>query len=253
MRRLEGRTTIITGGTSGIGKGIAELFAAEGASVVINGRDSKRGESVVKNIIDSGGRAVFVEGDIAEVETNRKLVETAIKHFHKVDVLVPNAGVLGIGSVKDSPIEVWKKTIDINLNAVYYLIKMAVPEMIKNGGSIVINGSIAAYKGFPNHPAYCASKGALVSLVRQLAIDLAPKIRVNILCPGQVDTPFLWDSAKAFANPQGIVKEVIERLPLKRLGMPEDIAKAALFLASDDSSWITGASLIVDGGGLAGA
>jgi len=252
MKKLKGKSAIITGATSGMGKGIAELFAKEGASVIISGRDKKRGNEIANKIIASGGNAVFVAGDIADIKTNQRLVDTAIKHFKKIDILVPNAGILGIGSIKDSPIKVWQKTIDINLNAVYYLIKFAVPFMLKNGGSIVVNGSIAAYKGFPNHPAYCASKGALVSLVRQLAIDLAPKIRVNILCPGQVDTPLLWDSAKAFPNPETVVKEVAERLPLKRLGTPLDIAKAALFLASDDSSWITGTSLIIDGGGMTG-
>jgi len=147
---------------------------------------------------------------------------------------------------------VWQRTIDVNLNAVYYLIKLAAPRMQEHGGSIVVNGSIAAYKGFPNHPAYCASKGALVSLVRQLAIDLAPAVRANILCTGQVDTPLLWDSAKAFPNPASVVQEVAARMPLKRLGTPEDIAKAALFLASDDAAWITGAAQTVDGGIMTG-
>jgi len=252
MKRLKGKTAIVTGGTSGMGEGIAELFAGEGASVVISGRDARRGSKIVTRIVSSGGRAIFVEGDIVEVETNRRLVDTAVKHFRGLDIIVPNAGVLGIGGVTDSPLETWTKTIDINLNAVYYLIKMAVPVMLKGGGSIVVNGSVAAYKGFPNHPAYCASKGALVSLVRQLAIDLAPKIRVNILCPGQVDTPLLWDSAKAFPNPDTVVKEVAESLPLRRLGTPQDIAKAALFLASDESSWITGSALTIDGGGMTG-
>jgi NAD(P)-dependent dehydrogenase (short-subunit alcohol dehydrogenase family) len=253
MNKLKGKTAIITGGTSGMGRGIAELFAAEGACVVISGRDRDRGDEVVNGIVAKGGKAVFVAGDIAQVETNQRLVDTVLQQFGRVDILVPNAGVLGIGSVLEAPLEVWHRTLNINLNAVYYLIKLAAPHMLKHGGSIVVNGSIASYKGFPNHPAYCASKGALVPLVRQLALDLAPKIRVNILCPGQVDTPLLWDSAKAFPDPQGAVQAVADRMPMKRLGTPEDVAKAALFLASDDASWITGSALTIDGGIMTGA
>ena len=253
MKKLAGRTAIVTGGTSGMGQGIAGLFAAEGASVVISGQDGDRGRSVVDGIVARGGQAVFLAGDIADAATNQWLVDEAIERFGGVDILVPNAGILGIGGVLDSPLEVWTRTIDVNLNAVYYLIHAAAPAMLqRTGGSIVVNGSIAAFKGFPNHPAYCASKGALVALVRQLALDLAPTVRVNILCPGQVDTPLLWDSAKAFPDPEGVVRAVAARMPLKRLGTPEDIAKAALFLASDDSSWITGAALTIDGGIMAG-
>ncbi len=248
MKKLEGKTAIVTGGTSGMGRGIAELFASEGAAVVISGRDPDRGREVVDAITGSGGSAVFVPGDIAAVGTNQRLVDTAIARFGALHLLVPNAGILGVGSVVDSPLEVWQRTIDVNLNAVYYLIKLAAPALLRQGGSIVVNGSIAAYRGFPNHPAYCASKGALVPLVRQLAIDLAPTVRINILCPGQVDTPLLWDSAKAFPNPKTVVAEAAARMPLKRLGTPEDVAKAALFLACDDSSWITGTALTIDGG-----
>ncbi len=220
---------------------------------MISGRDEGRGREVADGIVARGGAAAFVPGDIAQVETNQRLVDTALQQFGHVDILAPNAGILGIGGVLEPPLEVWKQTIDVNLNAVYYLIKLAAPVMIAGGGgSIVVNGSIAAYKGFHNHPAYCASKGALISLVRQLALDLAPTIRVNILCPGQVDTPLLWDSAKAFADPARAVQAVADKMPLGRLGTPEDIARAALFLASDDASWITGAALTIDGGIMAG-
>lgn len=253
MGKLDGKIAIVTGGTSGMGRGIAELFAAEGAAVVIGGRDAERGREVVDGITAHGGRALFVDGDITEVAANQRLVDAAMGEFGGVHVLVPNAGILGLGGVRDGNLEVWRRTLDVNLNAVYYLVSLATPVMLAGGGgSIVVNGSIAAYKGFPNHPAYCASKGALVSLVRQLAIDLAPTIRVNILCTGQVDTPLLWDSAQGFTDPATAVQEVAARMPLKRLGTPEDIAKAVLFLASDDAAWITGAALTVDGGILAG-
>ena len=256
MGKLEGRIAIVTGGTSGMGRAIAERFAAEGAKIVIGGRDRERGEQVVNAIAGAGGEARCVIGDIGEVDTNQRLVDEAVNTFGGLDLLVPNAGILGIGGVRDEDVDknlrVWRQTIEVNLSAVYYLIKLATPAMLKrSGGSIVVNGSIAAHKGFPNHPAYCASKGALIALVRQLAIDLAPTIRVNILCPGQVDTPLLWDSAKAFDNPQSAVQEAIDRMPLKRLGTPGDVASAALFLACDASAWITGSALTIDGGVLA--
>ena len=253
MKKLDGKVAIVTGGTSGIGRGIAERFAVEGAAVVIGGRDAARGREVVGAVCARGGRAIFVAGDVADIETNQRLVDTAIRAFGGLDVLAPNAAVLGIGGILDLSIEAWQETLDVNLNAVFYLVKLAVPEMLqRHGGSIVVTGSIAAFKGFPNHPAYCASKGALVPLVRQLAIDLAPRIRINIVCPGQVDTPLLRDSVRAFPNPETIIREATARIPLKRLGTPDDIACAAVFLASDESSWMTGAALTLDGGVMTG-
>lgn len=252
MSKLEGKTAIVTGGSSGMGQGIAELFAAEGAAVVISGQDEQRGRAVADGIQARGGKAVFLAGDVAELATNQRLVDEAVHRFGGVDILAPNAGMLGLGGVLDAPLALWHRTLDVNLNAVYYLIKLAAPIMLaRGGGSIVVTGSVAAFMGFPNHPAYCASKGALVALVRQLALDLAPTIRINIICPAQVDTPMLWKSAEAFPDPQSAVQAAADRMPLKRLGTPEDIARAALFLASDDASWITGVALTIDGGIMA--
>ena len=252
--KLGGKVAIVTGSTRGMGKGIAERFAAEGAAVVINGRDEGRGNEVVAGIRDGGGRAVFVRADVSEFEGNQMLVNAAIETFGGLDIVVPNAGMLGIGSVTDLSVETWHQTLDINLSAVFYLIKLGIPEMQKRGGGVIlVNGSIAAWKEFPNHPAYCASKGALVPLVKQVALDYGPMIRANILCPGQVDTPLLWESTKAFPNPEEVVAQVVEEyLVMKRLGTPEDIANAALFLVSDDSSWITGSALVIDGGRILG-
>jgi NAD(P)-dependent dehydrogenase (short-subunit alcohol dehydrogenase family) len=253
MSKLDHKVAIVTGATSGMGRAIAERFAAEGAAIVISGRDQTRGDQVVASIRAKGGKAHFVAGDVSVPEVNVRLIDVAVSEFGGVDVLVPNAGILGIGSVTDVPLEVWHTTINTNLNAVFYLLRAGIPQMRKRGGAIVVNGSIAAFKGFPNHPAYCASKGALVPLVKQLAIDYAPGIRVNILCPGPVDTPLLWDSAKAFPDPSRAVADVAERTLLKRLGHPQDVASAALFLAGEDSRWITGAAITIDGGIMTGA
>jgi NAD(P)-dependent dehydrogenase (short-subunit alcohol dehydrogenase family) len=251
MGKLEGRIAIVTGATSGMGRAIAFAFAAEGAKIVVGGRDEVRGAEVVAGIRQAAGQAVFVPGDLCLAAANRHLVDTAVLEFGGVDTLVMSAGELGLGSITDLLPEVWDRTVATNLSAVFYLLHFAIPEMRKRkAGSVVVIGSIAGYKVFPNHPAYCASKGGLMQLVRQAALDYGPAIRINAIHPGQVDTPLLWDSAKAFPNPQEVVRQTADRLPARRLGLPEDIAAAALFLAGDDASWITGSNVVVDGGSL---
>jgi NAD(P)-dependent dehydrogenase (short-subunit alcohol dehydrogenase family) len=247
--RLEGKVAIITGATSGMGKGIAQRFVKEGASVILSGRDEERGNELMKSLQHEGGRAVFVKGDVSEAKTNEDLVHAAIHHFGKLDIIVTNAGKLGLGSVTDIDINEWHETINTNLNANFYLSRYAIPEMQKQGnGVIVINSSIAAFKSFPNHAAYCASKAALIALVKEMALDYGPIIRVNAICPGPVDTPLIWDSAKAFENPETIVQQTANNTLMKRLGKPEDIAALALFLVSDEASWITGSAFTIDGG-----
>jgi NAD(P)-dependent dehydrogenase (short-subunit alcohol dehydrogenase family) len=237
-----------------MGRAIACLFAHEGASIVCGGRDRERGEAVVSEIRSAAGRAQFVPGDVGDPENAERLVDEARRSFGGVDVAVACAGALGLGSVSELPIDTWKRTLSVNLDAVFFLLRKALPAMRERGsGSVVVVSSIAAFKAFPNHAAYCASKGALVALVRQVAIDYGPSIRVNALCPGPVDTPLIWDSAAAFPEPHKAVAAVAERTLMKRLGQPEDVARAALFLASNDSAWMTGTALTLDGGILTGA
>src|SRR5262245_21394140 len=234
-----------------MGWGIAELFAKEGASIVAAGRNVERGRSLVEKIRGAGGRVEFVAGDVGTLEGNQALVRAAVESFGGVDTIVMSAGELGIGSVTEGPLEVWHSTLAANLHSVFYLCRLAIPEMAKRGGgTIVVNGSIAAYKGFPNHAAYCASKGALVPFVKQMARDYGPAIRVNLMCPGPVDTPLIWDSAKACPDPAKAVQAAADGTVQKRLGLPKDIANLALFLATDDSSWMTGAAITIDGGAL---
>ncbi len=251
MGQLDGKVAIITGATSGMGRGIALRFAREGAQVIASGRDAARGEALISEIAAAGGAARFVAGDISTAAANRRLVEEALSAYGGLDILVMSAGDLGLGAVADTSPELWDRTLVTNLSAVFYLLHYGVPELRRRGrGSVVVIGSIAGYKVFPNHAAYCASKGALIQLVRQAALDNGPTIRINAIHPGQVDTPLLWDSVRAFPNPDEIVQQTADRLPMKRLGLPEDIAAAALFLAGDEASWITGANLVVDGGSL---
>ncbi|RIW15179.1 SDR family oxidoreductase [Algoriphagus lacus] len=247
--KLEGKSIIVTGATSGMGKAIAELFIREGASVILSGRDTERGLDLVKSLNEFGKKAVFVKGDISKPEVNARLVSEALRHFGKLDIIVTNAGNLGIGSVTDISLEEWDYTLATNLNSVFYLSRFAIPELKKTGkGVILINSSIAAFKSFPNHAAYCASKAALVALVKEMALDYGPEIRVNTICPGPVDTPLIWDSAKAFENPESIVQQTANNTLMKRLGKPEDIASLALFLVSEEASWITGSAFTIDGG-----
>ena len=247
--RLKGKVFIVTGATSGMGKGIAERFISEGASVILSGRDEPRGKDLEKSLVQQGGRAVFVPGDVTDIAVNQQLVHEAISHFGTLDGVVTNAGKLGLGSVTDISFAEWNETISTNLNSVFYLCRFAIPEMQKHGkGTILVNSSIAAFKSFPNHAAYCASKAALIALVKEMALDYSPHIRVNTICPGPVDTPLIWDSAKAFENPESIVQQTANNTLMKRLGKPEDVASLALFLVSDEASWITGSAFTIDGG-----
>ncbi len=254
MHRMNGRTAIITGATSGMGRAAAILFAREGASIVASGRDEARGRELEKQVRGDGGRVVFVPGDVSLPETSDSLVERCEREFGGLDTIVCFAGMLGLGSVTGVPLETWRQTLAVNLDAVFYMLRAGLPVMKARGrGAVVVGGSIAALKGFPNHAAYCASKGALLALVRQAAIDYGPEIRINALCPGPVDTPLIWDSASAFPDPARAVSDVAQKTVMKRLGSPDDIARAALFLASDESGWTTGTSLTIDGGIMTGA
>lgn len=245
-KKLEQKVAIITGATSGMGKAIARAFVEEGAKVVLSGRDEKRGIELTQEL---GSNSSFLGGDVSIPDYNEQLVHKAINEFGRLDIVSMNAGILGLGSVTELSQEIWKKTVDVNLSSLFYLSKYAIPELQKNAGSsILINASIAAFKSFPNHPAYCASKAGALALMRQMAVEYAPKIRVNAICPGPVDTPLLWDSAKAFEHPEQAVENAANTTLLKRLGQPKDIANLALFLTSDDASWITGTAMTIDGG-----
>ena len=235
---------MFTGATSGMGKAIAKRFYEEGADLVLSGRNVERGAALTQVLSSS----VFLAGDVSEPSYNERLVETAIKHFGKLDIVALNAGILGLGDVVDLSIEDWRTTIDTNLSSIFYLSKHAIPHLEKQEGNILINASIAAYKSFPKHPAYCSSKAGAIALVKQMAVDYAPKIRINAICPGPVDTPLIWNSAKAFEDPERAVQNAGETTLMKRLGNPEDIANLALFLVSDEASWITGTAMTIDGG-----
>lgn len=247
--KLQNKTFIITGATSGMGKAIALIFAKEGANLVISGRNEEAGKELGKQL---SGKAYFLPGDVSDSDYSQALVDLAVEKFGQLDGLSTNAGMLGLGSVTELPLEKWSQTLEVNLSSVFYLLRAALPELQKRPhAAVVINSSIAAFKSFPNHPAYCASKAGLVALAKQAALDYAPQVRINCICPGPVDTPFIHASAVAFPDPARAVENAGKNTLIQRLGEPEDIAKLALFLASDDSSWITGAAYTIDGGIMA--
>ncbi|MFD2200496.1 SDR family NAD(P)-dependent oxidoreductase [Shivajiella indica] len=247
-----GKTFIITGASSGMGKATALKFANEGGNLILSGRDQSRGTQTLEEIRRIGGNAVFLAGDLKKMDYNKNLVELALENFGQLDGLVTNAGILGLGSITDLDPDLWEETFGVNVTSVFYLLKFAIPEMLKlPSASVVINASIAAFKSFPNHPAYCASKAALVSLAKQAAVEYGPTIRINCICPGPVDTPLIHASAVAFPDPAKAVENAGKNTLLQRLGTAEDIAKLSLFLISDEASWITGSVYTIDGGIMA--
>lgn len=249
--KLKDKVFIITGATSGMGKGITLKFAEEGALLIINGRNQERGKAVLDEVKSKRGDPKFLAGDVGKELTNKELVQIAIENFGKLNGIVTNAGILGLGKITELETERWHRTFQTNLDSVYYLLKYAIPEMMKTGGGVaVINASIAAYKSFPNHAAYCASKSGLLALAKQAAVDYGPEVRINAICPGPVNTPLLHDSAVAFPNPESAVSDAEKATLMKRLGKPKDIAQLALFLASEESSWITGSAFTIDGGSI---
>ena len=252
--RLEGKVALITGGTSGIGSATAARFADEGASVAITGRNAERGEQVVQGIVENGGDALFIRSDVRSAEDCRQAVDQTLERFGKIDVLFNNAGVFHPKSVPDCTEEEWDETIDSSLKGAFLMSKYVLPSMIESGsGSIIHTSSGWGILGGDKAAAYCAAKGGLIVMAKAMAIDHGPDgIRVNCVCPGDVLTPMLPDdAAKRGMSWDDYAVGAADR-PLGRIGTAEDIANAVLYLATDESSFVTGEALVVDGGGIAG-
>ena len=251
--RLTGKVALITGGTSGIGEATAILFAKEGARVAITGRDEKRGHAVTEKILSSGGKAIFIRTDVRKSGECRRAVDETVGACGQLDILFNNAGVFYPHTILDCSEEEWDLQMDINLKGTFLMSKFALTHMIQRGSGVIINNSSGwGIVGGDRAVAYCASKGGIVLLTKAMAIDHGPQgIRVNCICPGDVDTPMLPEDARMRGLKWGDYLAGCANRPLGRIGTPDEIAKAALFLASDDSSFMTGAALVVDGGGTA--
>jgi NAD(P)-dependent dehydrogenase (short-subunit alcohol dehydrogenase family) len=240
---LKGKTALVTGGGSGIGRAVAQIFARNGARVLVADIDEAGGTETVANIREISADGEFVAADVGKMNDVRRMVDRCYERFQRLDIIVSNAASHVSGTATEIEEEDWDRTHAVSLKATWMIAKCAVPRMLNDGGGVmVITGSVHATRGYARYSAYQAAKGGLLSLTRSLAADFAPAIRVNTILPGAIITG-MW---------RDVSEQERERLaaipPLRRNGVPEDIAKAALFLASDMSSYITGTSLLVDGG-----
>lgn len=251
---LNRKVALITGGASGIGRATALLFAREGAAVSVMDMDKRGGEAVVQAIRGDGGKAIFIPGDVSRAKDCQHAVQQTAAELGGLDILVNNAGIIRRASVPETSEEEWDHVMAVNVKSVFLLSKYAIPVMANAGGGVIINvASGWGLVGGRQAASYCASKGAVVQLTRAMALDHGGQnIRVNCICPGDTDTPMLRSEAEQLGQPiERFLAEAAQR-PLQRLGSPEDIAHAALFLSGNASAFVTGAVLVVDGGGLAG-
>ena len=247
MKRLDGKVALITGGGTRIGAACARAFAQEGAAVVVTGRRKEVLETIVKDIGKAKGRALAVAGSVTDGTHAQSAVAQAARTFGRLDVLVNNAGALAFGKLLHETDEAtWNDMLATNLTGAYRMIKAVVPEMIKAGGGSIVNvSSVASLVGLPMLAAYSASKGGMDTLTRCVAMDYAQqKIRCNSVCPGLVDTPM----ASGLINDKDALAQIMAAYPLGRPGTSEEVAKLVLYLASDESAWMTGSVIPIDGG-----
>ena len=248
MDRLKGKLGVITGAASGIGRASAGQFAAEGADLILVDIDQEGLETAASELrrADCGVQTVY--GDVSSEDTAKRICALVRSGNGSIDVLVNCAGVDLDASITATSLCQWDKLMDVNLKAVFLICKHAIPLMTKAGASIINIASAAGVSPIPNRPAYIASKGAVIALTRSLALDLAPSIRVNCICPGAVETPLLESGLRGAGDYQSARRMIQSRYPLGRIAEPPEIASVVAFLASDDSSYMTGAIIPVDGG-----
>ncbi|MEK7173316.1 MAG: glucose 1-dehydrogenase [Patescibacteria group bacterium] len=244
--RLQNKTVIVTGAGSGIGQAVALTFAKEGAKVVVADWAEKGGQETVEMVKQKGGQAVFVKTDVSQASDIEKMVGVCLENFGQVDILVNNAGILKMGALHQASEEDWDAVLSVNLKSIFLASKKVIPEMLKLGkGKIVNVASIAGLVGFEGIGAYCASKGGIIALTREMALEYAKnKINVNCIAPGVIKTAMTKDMLADQATKTNFETQT----PYPRLGEPEDIAMAALYLASDESDFVTGEVFVVDGG-----
>ncbi len=248
--RLEGKVALITGGASGIGEATAKLFAREGAKVVIADLQREKGKAVVAEIRAAGGEASFTKVDVRRETQVKRMVAFTVKRYGRLDILFNNAGVENPKPEVETTTDEWDFIMDVNVRGVFLGTKYAIPEMKKNGGGSIINtASIFGLVGSPGFAAYHASKGAVRLLTKATALaHAADNIRANAICPGVIETPMFAEVLGGSPDPEAARAEWLKMEPVGRFGRPEDIAYGALFLASDESSYVTGTELVIDGG-----
>jgi NAD(P)-dependent dehydrogenase (short-subunit alcohol dehydrogenase family) len=248
--RLANKTALVTGSGSGIGRAIACIFATEGARVFAVDLDEAAAAETRQLIAGDGGEAESFGVDVSRGEDVRRMVAACLERFGRIDILCNNAGIGSTQTVVDTSEEDWDRVFAVNVRGIFLGCKHAIPQMIEAGGGIIINmASVAGLVGLKNRAAYCASKGAVISLTKATAVDyVRHNIRCVCICPGTVDSPWVGRLLDATPDPRAERAALTARQPMGRLGSPEEIAKAALYLASDDAAFITGSALVIDGG-----
>jgi NAD(P)-dependent dehydrogenase (short-subunit alcohol dehydrogenase family) len=253
--KLHNKIALITGAASGIGRAAAVLFAREGAAVVITDINESAGQAVASEIANNGGHSIFERGDVTRAADCQRVIERTVREFGGLHILFNNAGIIRRASVVELSEADWDRVMAVNVKAIFLMCRAAIPVMVAAGGGSIINTASAwGLAGGPKAAVYCASKGAVVLLTKAMAIDHGPqRIRVNCICPGDTDTAMLRNEAQQLGEPGDIFLAEAAKRPLGRVGRAEEIAQAALYLASDAASFVTGTALVVDGGGLAGS
>ncbi|GIO56926.1 SDR family NAD(P)-dependent oxidoreductase [Paenibacillus cineris] len=249
--RLAGKIALITGSGSGIGKAAALLFAQEGATVIVNDLDAQKGGETVQEIVEMGCKGMFIQADVTDPASVQAMVEQTIAAFGHIDVLFNNAGISGVGALHEVEPDVWDRVMRVNIRGVYLPSKYALPHMMqRKSGSIINMSSCIAEIGLAKRASYSATKGAVLALTKSMQVDYAPYgIRVNALLPGTILTPFVENYLNnSYENPEAAIESLKKRQLSGELGRPEDVAKAALFLASDESKFMMGSPLYIDGG-----
>ena len=248
--RLAGKIAVVTGAASGIGRATAELFAREGSSVVVADIDEKQGRETVWRIKKNAGEALFVTTDVTRDEDVERLIGAAVDRYGKLDILHNNVGIAVGGNVVNTSPADWHRVLNTNLASVYRGCHFAIPEMLGNGGGSIVNtASVQGILGIPDWAAYAAAKGGIIALTRQIAVEYAARnIRVNCVCPAGVRTAMAEKILATSPDPEAEIRAVTDTYPMRRLGRPEEIAYAVLFLASDESSFVTGHALVADAG-----
>jgi NAD(P)-dependent dehydrogenase (short-subunit alcohol dehydrogenase family) len=249
--RLQGKVALLTGAGSGIGKTTAELFAKEGATVIVNDIDGPKGQETARGIQESGGSALFLHADVTDSDSVQTMVKEAIKAYAKIDILFNNAGISGVGALHEIEPEAWDRVVQVNLRGVFLPSKHVLPYMMeRRAGNIINMSSCIAEIGLARRASYSATKGAVLALTKSMQVDYAKyNIRVNAILPGTIMTPFVEQYLKSsYEDPEAAIAAIKTRQLSGELGRPEDVANGVLFLASDESSFMMGSPLYMDGG-----